>query len=406
MKLVEKTIIKPTAPQWHEIMNYCRLSNNLYNATLYDIRQHYFTNKMYKKYAEQHKEFVLLNNSDYRALPTKISKQTMRLAHQNMNSFFTLLKLKQAGKYDKKVNLPKYKTSGGLYQLIVDKESIGARSVECNNKGLLEYVVSKKNMGLKFYSKVGFKSIKQVRFIPKGNHIVQEVVYEVDDVVLKPDNHRYASVDLGVNNLMAVYTNTGESLLYNGRPVKNINQFYNKERARLVSQLGKGVYDSHKLRKITFKRNNKVNDYFHKVSADLVNRLVFDEINTLVIGYNPGWKQDINIGKRNNQNFVGLPFYKLVEQLMYKCELAGINVVMTEESYTSKTSFFDCEKPVKHSFYVGSRVSRGLFKGLSHSINADVNGAGQIMRKVVPDTLVYTNEGIVGCRTPRKIVIQ
>lgn len=406
MRLVEKTIIKQSDPRWKEIVKYCELTKNLYNATLYDIRQHYFTNKTYKKYTEQHKEFVANNNPDYRALPTKVSKQTIRLVHQNMSSFFALLKLKQAGKYDEKVDLPKYLPKNSLFQLTIDKESIGAQPVQYNSRGLLEYTISKKDMGLKFYSKIEYKNIKQVRFLPRANHIVQEVVYETDNAILKKDNNRYASVDLGVNNLMAVYTNIGNSLLYAGGPVKSVNQFYNKERAQLVSKLEKGTFDSKKLKRLTIKRNNKVNDYFHKVSADLINHLVSDKINTLIIGYNPGWKQEINVGKRNNQNFVGIPFYKLIEQLKYKAEIAGINVILTEEGYTSKTSFLDREQPFKRSVYIGSRVKRGLFKSAAHRLNADVNGAGQIMRKVVPDKLVYTNEGIEGCRTPRKVILK
>lgn len=409
MRLVEKTIIKNSDPRWEELTQYCKYSNNLYNATLYDLRQHYFNTKNYKKYSTQHHDFVMNNNVDYRALPTKISKQTMRIVHQNMSSFFALLKLKNKGKYDKPVRMPRYKTKGSKFQLTVDKESIGSKPLQTrkfDKNNVLEYTISKTDMGLKFYSKIDYKNIKQVRFIPCGNHIVQEVVYEIVDTPLLKDNYRYASVDLGVNNLMAVYTTVGESLLYSGRVVKSINQFYNKERARLVSELGEGVFDSKSLRRITSKRKFKIDDYFHKVSADLVDYLVFNSINTLVIGYNAGWKQEINIGSRNNQNFVGIPFMRLVELLRYKAERNGISVVLTEESYTSKTSFLDGELPEKSWGYYGRRVTRGLFKGVNHKLNADVNGAGQIMRKVIPDKFVYTSEGIVGCRSPRKIIIK
>jgi len=194
---------------------------------------------------------------------------------------------------------------------------------------------------------------------------------------------------LGLNNLMTCYdTKNNNSLIVNGKPVKSINQFYNKKRAYIQSKLIKNhnKYNSNRLNNLTLKRNNKIQDYLHKSSRFIVNYCVKNDISNLVVGYNKEWKQEINIGKRNNQNFINLPHYKMLYMLEYKCKLEGINFIQNEESYTSKCSALDLETLNKHDNYLGKRVKRGLFitsKGIK--INADLNGALNILRKVAPD---------------------
>ena len=158
--------------------------------------------------------------------------------------------------------------------------------------------------------------------------------------------------------------------------------------------MSEGVYSSERIRKETDKRNRRVSDFLHKLSRDIVNQLVSKNITDLIIGYNVGWKQDINLGKVNNQKFVNIPYLKLVNMLKYKCLLEGINVITTEESYTSKCSFIDNESLSKQKDYLGKRKHRGLFisnKGLE--INADVNGSYNILKKAVPNVF---NNGIEG----------
>ena len=130
---------------------------------------------------------------------------------------------------------------------------------------------------------------------------------------------------------------------------------------------------------------NKINDYLHKCSSDLINQAVSNGFNTIIIGKNKYWKQEINLGTRNNQNFVQIPFNKLISKIRYKASLKGIKVIETEESYTSKCSFFDDEFPCKHETYQGERVSRGLFRSSKGFINADLNGALNIIKKVLND---------------------
>ena len=230
------------------------------------------------------------------------------------------------------------------------------------------------------------EKIKLVRIVPRYGNYVIEVVYEIEDVKPKLDNQRYASIDIGVNNLMAVVFNTGDiPLLINGKPLKSINQFFNKQRATLMSYIGdKGT--SKRIEQLTAKRNTKVKDYLHKQTTWLVNHLATLNITTLYVGWNKGIKQDINLGKRNNQNFVALPFLQLISMLAYKLELKGIRLVRHEESYTSKCSFLDLEPVQKHDKYLGSRIKRGLFKSSTGKIiNSDINAAYNIMRKSNPE---------------------
>jgi len=216
-----------------------------------------------------------------------------------------------------------------------------------------------------------------------------------------------ASLDLGVNNLITLVDNlmgeeNREPIIINGRPIKSINQFYNKRRAFLQSELSVSGQKTSKacpeceayrreLIKITDWRNKKIDDYMHKTSRFVMNYCLEHKIGHIVIGKNDGWKQSINIGKRNNQNFVFIPFDKLIQQIQYKAKLIGIVVTTEEESYTSKCSALDLEEIGKHEdhAYAGKRVKRGLFKtALGILINADVNGALNILRKVIGDNFL------------------
>ena len=226
------------------------------------------------------------------------------------------------------------------------------------------------------------------------------MVYEIPDVKAKKDNKRYCSIDLGLNNLATIGSNVIKPFIINGNPLKSINQYFNKKRSFLQSKLNKGEYTNENLERLYLKRNNKIKDYLHKASRYIINQLVSNNINTLVIGHNKNWKQEINIGKRNNQNFVNIPFNNLIHMLTYKAQLEGIQVIETEESYTSKCSFLDNEEICKHEEYLGKRIKRGLFKAFNGKlINADLNGALNILRKVVGE-FQYPIEV---CSTPLKL---
>jgi IS605 OrfB family transposase len=251
--------------------------------------------------------------------------------------------------------------------------------------------------------KTQVKSVKQVRLIPKLDHYVLEVVYEQEKSQQQLDTQRIASIDIGLNNLATVTFNQAElkPFLINGKPLKSINQYFNKAKAKMQSRLG--TSSSKRLQRLCTNRNFKVEDYLHKASRLLINLLEVDKIGTLVIGKNINWKQEINLGKRNNQNFVQIPQARFIAMLRYKAELLGIQVIEQEESYTSKASFIDldplpvyADKQTEKPLFSGKRVSRGLYKSRSGKrLNADVNGSLNILRKAVPNAFSNGIEGVV-----------
>ena len=302
-----------------------------------------------------------------------------------MKSFFNAIKAKKS-----KAKLPKYLDKvKGRFVVTYTNQAIGKKALQ---NGYVE--LSKTNIKIK--TKV--KDVKQVRIVPQNNFIVVEVLYEVKPKPHDKSKEMYCGIDFGLNNLMTCSFQNDSPLIINGKPLKSINWHYNKEKSRLQSLLDGRKKTSKRIQNITLKRNNRINDYLHKTTKIFVNYLVSKKINNVAIGYNKEWKQGINIGRVNNQNFVGIPYYKLLNMLTYKCELEGISVIVTEESYTSKCSFLDDEDICKHEEYYGKRIKRGLYKASDgRLINADVNGALNILKKVIGK---FEYDSIKVCSTP------
>ena len=379
MKLVRQIIYKRSDPEYNEMDELCFKSKNLYNATLYAVRQSFIKSGEYLNYYRINKIFKEENNVDYRALPAKVSKCTQMFVDFAMKSFFALVKKKKNGEYDKKVKLPKYldKTKG---RMTVHYEK-GALSFK-KRKGYIH--LSKTGIYIKLPEDLNENDIKFARIVPGNEKFTVEIGFEMEP---EPQvmTGSYASIDPGVNNLVTmVDTVTKRPIIINGRPLKSINQWYNKKNAEMRSETERlhGKYWNHKMSSITNRRNNKIKDYMHKASSYIVNHLVSNRIETLVIGEIKEWKQDTNMYKVNNQNFVCIPFEMLKSMLEYKCKLAGIEVVRQDEAYTSKCSFLDNEEIRKHKKYIGSRPKRGCFKTSDgRKVNADVNSACNIMKK-------------------------
>ena len=386
MVLVEKHIIKSKHKYYDEIDNLCWLSKNLYNSTLYNVRQYYFENKKLLKYQIINKMYVDTNNQDYRALPAKVAKYTQMLVEHNFKSFFGLLKLKGKGKYDKPVKIPKY----------LDKKK--GRQVVHYEKGAISFKeqgyikLSKTNIKIK--TKLTKDKVQFVRLVPKNNYMVIEVGYNIKEQEQKL-NDNILAIDIGVNNIASCVTTNGDKFLINGKQLKYINHNCNKRIADIQSKL-KLTHNKNKSRyksNITNKRNNRINDYLHKITTYIVNQAVSKNIGTIVVGYNKEWKQDTNIGNINNQNFVNIPFYRFINMLDYKCRLKGIIFKTITEEYTSKCSFIDEEEIENHIDYVGKRISRNFFrtkKGIL--INADINGAYNILKKYMKKNATWNEK--------------
>ena len=387
MLLVEKQIIRPSNPLYKELDKLCFLSKNLYNAALYTIRQHYFNTKKYLTGFTIIKDFTKENQVDFRALPAKVSNYTLQLVDQNMKSFFALLKKKQANQYDKPVRLPKY----------LDKTT-GRQVVHYHKQALRlkkDGFVKLSKSDIEFKTKVPNKDIQYLKLVPCGNHIKVMIGYYKTKKQVKATQKRIASIDIGQNNLMTVTSNVFHPVIYNGKPVKSVNQFYNKIKAKEQSRMMKqnNVYWSKKLSQLTLWRENQIANYFHKATHHFVNYCIANDIDTVIIGRNQQWKDNINLGKKINQNFVSIPFGKLYDLLKYKLELKGINYIETEESHTSKCSFIDKEEITHHDSYMGRRMRRGLFKSAEGvKYNADINGSLNILRKYITKNGTYTDE--------------
>lgn len=385
MVLVEKHIIKPSHQYYDELNHLCLLSKNLYNATLYTVRQYYFANKQFLNYQTVNKIYAGGNQPDYRALPAKVAKHTQMLVEQNFKSFFGLLKLKAQGKYNKPIKIPRYLKKTGKQVVHYEKGAISFKA-----QGFIQ--LSKTNIKIK--TKLTKESVQFVRLVPKNHYVVIEIGYNVKEPELKSNNNVLA-IDIGINNIASCVTTDGDKLLVNGKPLKYINHNYNKAAAKARGQLKitHNQNSSHYISQITNKRNNRINDYLHKITTYIVNHAVSKNIGTIVVGYNKEWKQDTNMGKVNNQNFVHIPFYRLINLLEYKCRLKGIRFQTITESYTSKCSFVDNEEIKKHQTYSGKRISREWFKtkdGLI--INADINGAYNILKKYMQKNATWNEQ--------------
>ena len=356
--------------RWYSMLDkLCFKSKNLYNYALYQIRQYYKNTNKYLTYYKLNTLLSKENQIDYRSLPyAQCSQQILRQIDKQYGSFYNALKSpKMKGK---KIRLPKYK----------DKEN-GRNIVTYTNQCFkLNNVLSLK---INNNNKIDIDTnlnVQIVRIIHKGNHIVIELIYN-KEYELKSDNKQYAAIDLGLNNLVTLTSNVCQSVIYDGKKLKNINHFYNKRKALLQSKLNKNKKTSNRIKRISHRRNNKIKDYMHKVSHLIVTYMETNNLNTLFVGKNSGWKEGINIGKTNNQNFVAIPYNLLISMLEYKCKLSGIKMIMINEAYTSKCSFIDNEKICQHKTYYGKRIKRGLFESkYGHKLNADVNGSFNIMR--------------------------
>ena len=392
MNRVKKIIVKNNK----ELKNLCWLSKNLYNYANYCIRQSFTKTGVIPNEFTFRKKVRARNQVDYRALPATVSEETIRLLYKNWKSFFASIKdyKKNPNKYCGRPKMPQYKDKDGQNMLIFYPCSFRVKN------GYIHFV---KNIIPPMKAIVD--NIIQVRVIPKPTCHVVELVYKKEPSLnTKVNQKNVLSIDLGLNNLCTCITNTGKKpFIINGKPLKAINQYFNKERAKYMSFVGDKGF-SRRCAKATLRRNNQISNYLHHVSKYIINYCVAHDIGTIVIGHNDGWKQEVNLGKKTNQHFVNIPFNTLIQQLEYKGEENGIKVISTEESYTSKVDHFAKETMEHHENYLGKRVKRGLFMSSTKQlINADINGAIGIARKVLGDKSLSQFKGNL---TPERITLK
>ena len=389
---IEKHIIKSSNSYYKMLDDFCFKSKNLYNSANYIVRQEFIKNNNYIGY---YKLDPIMRNieslegkNDYRNMPSsETAQQCLILLDKNWKAFFKSIKdwKSHPEKYKAMPKLPKYKKKDGRNVLI------------CYATFKEEYIKFPKSFkGFMLKTKVPKAKYVQVRFIPKNNQIVAEVIYNKEIPDYLEDNNRYISCDLGVNNLIAMTNNCGLNFkLINGRKLKSVNQYYNKKTAyyKELAMRMNDKYSTNRLKKVQSKRNNIIDDLIHKASRKVIEYALSCEANTIVIGLNKDWKYKVDISRIQNQHFVEIPYKSLINKIIYKAEEQGIKVITTEESYTSGTSFLDNELPIKENYNINRRIKRGLFKSTRGLINSDINGSLQILKKVFPEAY----DGIEGC---------
>lgn len=377
MRLVERHIVKD-----NRFEDICLKSGLLYNYVLFNVRQGIFDGNYLKEY-EFSTKLCKENQYDFRNLPSTVSQQVVAQAFSAIKSWMKLKKEyeKNPSKFNSKPKLPKYKR-GKKQNMVVFTTS----ACRLKNDGCIHFI---KNIIQPIKTKIGDNKLCQVRIIPQATCYVVEVIYEKEEHNLSLDKDNVLSIDLGLNNLCTCISNVGiKPFIVNGKIIKSFNQWYNKKKARLMSYIGdKGT--SARLKQLNNRRNFWIDDKIHKVSRFIVNFCIDNNIGNLIVGLNKGWKQNINLGRKMNQGFVEIPFSKLIDKICYKCKMIGIDFQTHEESYTSKVDHLAFEPLKKHDIYLGKRKRRGLFQSSTGKlINADINGAIGIGRKVFGDSYV------------------
>jgi IS605 OrfB family transposase len=322
-------------------------------------------------------------------LPSVIGQQTLKIVDRSFKSFFGLLKAKKKGKYQSRISIPKYLSKDGYFQLVIPKNGFQIKDDKINI-GISRQIKEEtglKNIVLDFPTQIEKETVQEIRIIPqqKATFFKMEVVYEAKEQNVNLNQDNVLSIDVGLSNLATCYdVSNNRAFIMDGKKLKSINYYWNKQNAKL-----QGIKDKQSIKGYTKqqfllkrKRENRIKDVVRKTAKYILDYCIENDIGTIIVGHNKGWKQEINIGKRNNQNFVQIPFGYLMSMLESKCQEYGLNYLETQESHTSKCSAIDNESVKHHDKYVGRRIKRGLFRSKDGIlINSDVNGAINIARK-------------------------
>jgi putative transposase len=396
----------------------CYNSARLYNFALYNARQEFFETGGLPNYPAINKDMLKAkdNNGEYpyRKLPSTIAQETLRYLGNAITSYRNAIYDYNIhpNKYKGEPKIPNYIRKDGLYQIyFVAGNSFSTKHTTKSKIVCLPASKIPELKGITFNLPPELESgyVKGIRVVPHHGIFDIEYIYEVEDVDLKPNNGRALAIDFGIDNFITTVDNTGnDPFVIKGNVIKSINQHYNKSKAKAQSLLPEGVKSSNYIRKLGLDRQNQLRDQFHKISSGLIDYCTSNHINTIVIGYNEYWKQSISLGRKLNQKFTSIPYYKFKSMLRQKAQRIGINIVEVNEAYTSKCSFLDGEPAERHDSYLGKRISRGQFQSSTGIIiNADVNAAANILVKAgfTLDKLPLKVNSFIPCsskRNPRK----
>ena len=408
MKLVEQHVIKRGDPRYQRIDAAAFASKNLWNASNYLVRQSFIFGGVYLNNTAVFHQ--IKEHEAYQALPRKVSNQVLLQLHRAWVGFFEAMQEwhEHPERFTGRPKLPGYKhKTEGRNLLIYERGAIWKRQLD-------QGVIAVSELGALVQTAQSRETVSEVRIVPRGDYYVIEVVYQQEAKPAAIDPTLFVAVDLGVGVLAALTSNKPGFVprLINGKPIKSRNQYYNKQRAHSQKHLAKANhFTSHQLDRITTKRNRRIVHDLHTASHRIIDVLVQEGIGLLIIGKNPLWKQEVEMGRRNNQNFVLIPHTRFIEMLTYKAQMVGIQVILTEESYTSRASFLDRDEipvydptRIEKPRFSGRRDGRWYYASGKRIIHADVNGSYNIGRKVVPTA--FDGPGIAAAAVrPRRLAV-
>lgn len=400
-----------------------KFSSKIYNVGLYNINQNYKLNNQYLKYVDNDK--LVKNNINYKMVQSNCSQQTLIRLNAAFESYFKLLNKAKSGDYDGVVRPPHYNKSNS-YPITIAGKYI-KRQIKNMENGYFRVPLSKEyekkfgktNIHIKWPKIKGLNlnDLDEVQIVWTGCCFKVSFILTLSEQKVDLNADDCLAVDFGVNNLATCVSTVGTPFIVDGRDAKSINQGWNKHKAELQSKLADGQDDSELIRRITQKRNNRINDYIKKAAKIITDFCLQNQIGNIVLGSNVKFKFKSKLGKINNQNFQTLPICKLRNQITFNCKKYGINCIVQEESYTSKASFldddyvptYDPKVKVKYNFS-GKRICRGLYSSANKTIiNADINGAANILRKSIQDGQLNTidltklRRGVLA--TPKRIKV-
>nr|WP_296327805.1 transposase [uncultured Acidaminococcus sp.] len=341
MYRTQSNIIRGLSKEEYSILReMCRYSNNLYNVALYNIRQYYFQEKKFLKYEENY--HVCKENENYSLLQAGVSQQTLKVADRSFKSFFNLIKKAKSGEYRfKDIKMPRYREKGGMFNLILSTNAINIKD------GFLTIPMSRefsklhggRPIKIPFPERLEGKTIKEVRICPIHSGMYFKIQYcylqEAEPQDVSADN--VLAIDIGLENLATCVTSTGTAFIMDGRKLKSMNQYWNKQKAYYQSIADKqGQKKTHRLHALAKKRNHRTQDYIRKVTRYIINYCIAHRIGTIVCGYNGDFKRSMDLGKMTNQQFTQISFGSLRKTLEGLCERYGMTYIEQEESYTPR----------------------------------------------------------------------
>jgi len=401
MYLVQKNHIRGLTKKEYMILNLlCRLSKNLYNVTNYTIKEYYRVNGKFLRYESAY--HLVKNNENYRNMPSQVAQQTMRVVDRSFRSFFSTLKQKRAGNYDKPCNQPSFLPIDGYFICIFQRGNFRVSNgyLRLTLGQWIKTNFSIRNIYLVVPPRVLDHTIKEIRILPrfKGKFFEIEYVYLQEPIESVLDNDKFMGIDQGLDNFATCTTTNGTSFIIEGKGLKSYNRWWNKRKAKLRSSYDKnGVKFGKKMYFLNQSRFCKINDFLNQSVNYIIRQCLAEKIGNVVIGELKNIKQFGNLGHKTNQHFQSIPYHKFKQKLKSKCDLYGITYHEVDESYTSQTCCV-CGRVRK-----ANRIHRGLYRCdmCKKVINADTNGSINIANKVAPESAMIGSSGIVN--VPRRI---